>query len=69
MVFTFLPSYNGISYIQKNIMDNGQSLFLDACLTGMGAVWRNRVYATTIHNCGDLDLKIVHLEVLNIAVH
>ena len=65
---TFLPSYNGISYICKHRLDQGQSLYLDASLTGMGAVWRNRVYATTIHNCGDLNLKIVHLEMLNIII-
>ena len=65
---TFLPNYNGISYIQKDRMDIGQSLYLYACLTGMGAVWRNRVYTTPIHNCGDLDLKIVHLEMLNIVI-
>ena len=65
---TFLPSYNGISYICKHRLDEGQSLYLDANLTGMGAVWRNRVYATPIHNCGDLDLKIVHLEMLNIII-
>ena len=34
----------------------------------MGAVWRNRVYATPIHNCGDMDLKIIHLEMLNIVI-
>ena len=65
---TFLPSYNGISYIQKPKLDSGQSLYLDACLTGMEAVWRDRVYATPIHNCGGLDLKIIHLEMLNIVI-
>ena len=65
---TFLPTYNGISYICKHRLDTGQSLYLDACLTGMGAVWRNRVYATPIHNCGDLNLKIIHLEMLNIII-
>ena len=64
----FLPLYNGISYITKTKIDHEQTLFLDACLTGMGAVWRNRVYATPIHNCGDLKLTIVHLEMMNIVV-
>ena len=49
-------------------MDSGQSLYLDACLTGMGAIWRDRVYATPIHDCGDLDLKIIHLEMLNVVI-
>ena len=65
---TFLPAYNGVSYIHKPRIDDKQSLYLDASLTGMGAVWRNRVYATPIHNCGDFDLKIVHLEMLNIII-
>ena len=64
----FLPTYNGISYISKTNIDPEQTLHLDACLTGMGAIWRDRVYATPIHNCGDLKLTIVHLEMLNIVV-
>ena len=64
----FLPAYNGISYIHKYDIDDEQSLYLDACLTGMGAIWRDRVYATPIHNCGGLNLKIIHLEMLNIVI-
>ena len=65
---TFLPAYNGVSYICKQLVDVHQSLHLDASLTGMGAVWKDRVYATPIHNCADLDLKIIHLEMLNIVI-
>ena len=65
---TFLPTYNGISYIKKTGIDDSQSLYLDACLTGMGAVWQNRVYATPIHNFGDLKLSIVHFEMLNVVI-
>ena len=43
-VLAFLPSFNGISYISKPNVDDSQSLFLDACLTGKAAVWRDRVY-------------------------
>ena len=64
----FLPSYNGISYIRKRKVDAEQSLYLDASLTGMGAIWSDRVYTTPSHNCADLDLKIVHLEMLNIVI-
>ena len=64
----FLPSFNGISYISKPSIDDSQSLFLDACLTGMGAVWRDRVYSIPIHNCADLKLTIVHFEMLNIVI-
>ena len=34
----------------------------------MGAIWRDGVYATPIHNCADLDPKIIHLEMLNIVI-
>ena len=34
----------------------------------MGVAWRDRVYATPIHNCGDLKLTILHLEMLNIVI-
>ena len=64
----FLPAYNGVSYIHKHLIDVHQSLYLDASLTGMDAVWRDRVYATLIHNLADLDLKIIHLELLNIVI-
>ena len=64
----FLPTYNGISYINKTNIDPEQTLHLDACLTGMGAIWRDRVYVTPIHNCGDLKLTIVHLEMIYIVV-
>ena len=37
----FLPSFHGISYIHKPRVNDSQSLFLDACLTGMGAVSNN----------------------------
>ena len=54
----FLPSNNGVSYITKTEVDHDQTLFLDACLTGMGAVWRNGVYATPTHNCVTLNLQL-----------
>ena len=34
----------------------------------MGAVWRNRVYATTIYEIPGLALTITHLEMLNFVV-
>ena len=64
----FLPSFNGISYLSNPNVDDSQSLFLDACLTGIGAVWQDRVYATPIHSCADLKLRIVHFEMLNIVI-
>ena len=41
---------------------------MDASLTGLGGVWANRVYASPIIQLTQFDLKIVHLEMLNILV-
>ena len=67
-VLTFLTSFNGVSYLKKNAVDLVQSLYLDACLMGMGGVWHDSVYATPVHNLGGLDLKNVHFEMLNIVI-
>ena len=64
----FFPHFNGVTYIPKNPIDENQSLYLDACLTGIGAIWRDRVYATPVIQIPDFTLTIVHLEMLNIVV-
>ena len=65
---TFLPHFNGVTYISRKPIDDAQSLHLDACLTGMGAMWRDRVYATAIVQIPNFILTIVHLEMLNIVI-
>ena len=64
----FLPSFNGITFIGKNAVDDKQSLFLDASFTGMGVVWRDRVYATPIREIPGFVLTIVHLEMFNVLL-
>ena len=64
----FLPSFNGITFIEKNAVDDTQSLFLDASLTGLGAVWRDRVYATPVREIPGFVLTIVHLEMFNVLL-
>ena len=64
----FLPPFNGITFIGKNVVDDMQSLFLDASLTGMGAVWRDHVYATPIREIPGFVLTIVHLEMFNVLL-
>ena len=64
----FLPSFNGITFIGKNAVDDTQSLFLDASLTGMGAVWRDHVYATPTREIPGFVLTIVHLEMFNVLL-
>ena len=64
----FLPVFNGITYFKKLEVDKEQNLFLDASLTGLGGVWRNRVYATPVINIPNFHLTIVHLEMLNVVI-
>ena len=61
----FLQNYNGMSmYIHRRV---DHVVELDACLDGLGAVWKNYVYHLPIprHYLG---LTIVHLEMINILV-
>ena len=50
---------------EKNSQLLSQELYLDACRTGMGAVWRNRVFATHIYEIPGFEHTITHLEMLN----
>ena len=62
---TFLSSYNGVTFY-----DNSQihaTIALDACLSGLGAVYKDMVYALPIPR-GFASYTIVHLEMLNIMV-
>ena len=61
----FLLQFNGVTFFDYKEPDH--TVYLDACLTGFGAAFTNKVYALTI----PLDLKnytIVHLEILNIVI-
>ena len=61
----FLPTYNGVSfYAHKKV---NHTLALDACLTGLGAVWGNLVYHLSIPS-GFKNMDIVHLEMVNILL-
>ena len=64
----FLPYFNGVTYISKKLIDDSQSLYVDTYLTGMGAVWRDRAYATPIVQIPNFILTIVHLEMLNVVI-
>ena len=64
----FLPLYNGFTCINKVPIEAQDTLYLDACLTGMGAVWHNRVYATPRCDIVGFELNITHLEMLNLIV-
>ena len=45
---TFLRHFNGVTFFNKVPILQNHTLYLDASLTGMGAVWSNRVYCTPV---------------------
>ena len=61
----FLEKYNGVSMYTHRKVDH--VVELDACLDGIGAVWKNYVYHLPIPK-HYLNLTIVHLEMINILV-
>ena len=65
---TFLPHFNGTTKFDKPGVEGSNSLTLDACLTGLGAVWKNRVYSTPTLPIPGFALTIVHWEMLNIVI-
>ena len=64
----FLPSFNGVTYICKPEISQAHTLHIDASLTGLGGIWKKEVYSTPIFDIYDFQLKIVHLEMLNLAI-
>ena len=64
----FLPTFNGITYFNKTEVLSENYVYLDASLTGLGAIWNDRVYITPIFAIPGFHLKIVHLEMLNIVL-
>ena len=64
----FLSTFRGSTKIFKPEITNSQSLHIDACLTGVGGIWDERVYAAPISSFEDFSLTITHLELLNLVV-
>ena len=64
----FLATFNGITYFNKAEALAENYVYLDASLTGLGAIWNDRVYSTPIFAISGFHLKIVHLEMLNIVL-
>ena len=62
---TVLSSYNGVTFYDNNPIY--ATIALDACLSGLGAVYQNMVYALPIP-LGFCNYTIVYLEMLNIMV-
>ena len=64
----FLPQFNGTTKFGKPILCINSSVHLDVCLTGVEAIWENRVYAAPAPSIPGFILKIVHLEMINIVI-
>ena len=64
----FLPHFNGTTKFNKPRVGGDVPLCLDGSLTGIGAIWDNRVYAAPVPSIPGFALKIVHLEMWNIAI-
>ena len=64
----FLPEYNGIVFIDKQKLGGNETLYIDACLTGMGGVWNDKVYSTPIFGIPQKFFNITNLEMLNILI-
>ena len=64
----FLLHFNGTTKFDKPRVEGSNSLCLDACLTGVGVVWKNRVYSAPVPSIPGFVLKIVHWEMLNIVI-
>ena len=44
----FLPAFNSITFFRNLPIPSLNSLHLDSCLSGLGAIWNHRVYPTPI---------------------
>ena len=64
----FLPSYNGITFFQKESLEENESLCIDASFTGVGGIWGNKVYSTPIFGIPKHYRNIANLEMLNIKI-
>ena len=64
----FLPAFIGVTFFRKSPIQSPDSMHLDACLSGLGAIWNQRVYSTPIIPIPNFTLTIVHLEMWNIAI-
>ena len=64
----FLPHFNDTTRFKKPQVGGGIPLYLDASLTGIGAIWADQVYSAPVPCIPGFVLKIVHLEMWNIVI-
>ena len=65
---SFLSLFSGSAKIFKADIKEMNSLHVDACMTGIGGIWNNRVYAAPISAYVGFQPNITHLEMLNVMI-
>ena len=66
----FLPRFNGTATYKHPIIEQSHTLAIDACLTGVGGVWQNKVYTAPIPDWLQQygNMHITHFEMINIII-
>ena len=64
----FLPHFNGITMFKRLTIPSQETIHLDACLSGMGGIWSNRVYSCPALTIPGTKLHINHLDMFNIVL-
>ena len=66
----FAPQFNGTTTYDHVVIDQMETLHIDACLTGVGGVWKNNVYMCDIPDDMNQNngYNITHFELINILV-
>ena len=65
----FLPSYNGINLLAYPLLPDNEVVYLDSCLTGVGAIYKSEFYSMRLPEfILQENHHITRLEMLNIVV-
>ena len=66
----FIPLLGGTATYQHLDIEQAETLYIDACLTGVGGVWKDQLYAGEIplYMRNADQLNITHFEMINILV-
>ena len=62
----FLSQFNGSAFFYKELQPPITTVYVNACLKGIGGCWNNQVYALpNTHLVGIHNKTVIHLEMLN----
>ena len=63
-----MPHFYGVTLFEKPIVTDLSPVYVDTCLSGIGGIWGTRVYSAPAPVVPNFQLKIVHLETINLVV-